>query len=585
MSQFLKDLSLRIKIMLPVAILSVMMIVIGFVGLYSSIHIMDQSTSITEVFLKNTEVLGDIRSNYQSLRRVAFAHIIAIDSNNATLGQNLEKEGDELRGMIATSVDEYKKNAAGYADAQSQADTFVTDFNSYMEVWDAIIKNSQEHKIAKASELANTSLREKGSALTETLAAMSENLKSGEQSATKSQLAAYSSGRTMIIVFLSIAVIIMMFTIWVTWKWCVKRLININKQLRGIIKTVEDGQGDLTKRVQCFCTDEVGNLAAGINIFIETLHRIMGQINVSSTQLGNIVKLVSGKVDTANNNSVDISAVMEELSASMEEISSTVSDIKNSVNDVDENIVVLSNESQDLYSYANEMQKRAEELEQNAVENRENTGNVINEIVQSLEKAIEDSKSVDKVNDLTNEILSISSQTNLLSLNASIEAARAGEAGRGFAVVADEISQLANSSREAASNIQNINNMVVRAVNELIESSDNMVKYINENVLPDYENFVDTGRRYSEDAVHVNEIVTRFNEMSEQLKRLMDDITDAVTGITAAVDESANGVTTAAMDTSDLVKGIGEISAAMDDNKEIAGTLEDEADRFINLDQ
>ena len=274
---------------------------------------------------------------------------------------------------------------------------------------------------------------------------------------------------------------------------------------------------------------------------------------------------------------------MEELSASMETISSTITDIKENVGVVDENIIDLSEASQGLYDYAAKMRNRAENLEQNAVENKQHTSDIINGIIEKLQSAMESSKSVDRVNDLTDEILSISDQTNLLSLNASIEAARAGEAGKGFAVVADEISQLASSSREAANNIQTINNMVIEAVNELIDSSDSIVKYINENILPDYEGFVNAGRQYNEDAQHVNDIVTQFNEMSVNLKQLMANITESVNGINTAVGESAKGATNVAVNTSDLVKDISEIADAMNDNRMVAGTLTDEADRFINL--
>ena len=187
------------------------------------------------------------------------------------------------------------------------------------------------------------------------------------------------------------------------------------------------------------------------------------------------------------------------------------------------------------------------------------------------------------MNDLTNEILSISSQTNLLSLNASIEAARAGEAGRGFAVVADEISQLANSSREAANNIQNINNMVVAAVNELIKNANTIVDYTNETILPDYDGFVNAGKQYNEDAVHVNEIVSRFNAMSAHLKQLMESITDSINGINTAVDESTNSTANVAANTSDLVRDIGEIANAMDNNKQVAGNLSEEAERFVKF--
>lgn len=184
---------------------------------------------------------------------------------------------------------------------------------------------------------------------------------------------------------------------------------------------------------------------------------------------------------------------------------------------------------------------------------------------------------------MTDDILNISTQTNLLSLNASIEAARAGEAGRGFAVVAGEISQLANSSREAANNIQAINRMVIQAVHELIENADSMVKFINENILPDYEGFVNAGRQYNADAVHINGIVTRFNDMAGKLKSLMTSITEAVDGINSAVDESADGTSNVAASTSDLVRYIGDIADAMNDNRQVAGNLSEEAERFIKL--
>ena len=204
-------------------------------------------------------------------------------------------------------------------------------------------------------------------------------------------------------------------------------------------------------------------------------------------------------------------------------------------------------------------------------------------ILSALKKAIEDSKSVEQINGLTNEILSISSQTNLLALNASIEAARAGEAGKGFAVVADEIRQLADSSRETASNIQNINNLVTVAVKELIENSNTIVDYINDTVLPDYDGFVSSGQQYKDDATHVNEIVEQFNGMSGNLRQLVHEIVDAINGIASAIEESTNAVSTAAMNTNDLVKEIEGIHDEMEHNKEVAKQLKAQTEIFVKL--
>jgi methyl-accepting chemotaxis protein len=367
------------------------------------------------------------------------------------------------------------------------------------------------------------------------------------------------------------------------WRWVCRRLININKQLRTIVDTIEAGEGDLTLRVQHLCEDEIGTLASSINVFVETLQGIMGHINESSSQLEGIVGLVSDKVTTANDNSTDISSVMEEMSASMEEVSSTVVEIKGTVDAADTNMTQLADAAEDLHTYVGEMQQRAEELEKSADENKQNTSDVVDDIIHSLKKAIEESKSVEKVNSLTNEILGISSQTNLLALNASIEAARAGEAGRGFAVVADEISQLADSSRVAANNIQEINNMVVQAVNELIKSSDAMVNYITENILPDYDGFVAAGKQYNDDAEHVNEVVTAFNHKSAEVQHQMHSVAESMDNINEAVEESASGVSTAAMNTSELVKDINAIEHAMEDNKQVAGVLTKEAEQFAKL--
>ena len=320
-----------------------------------------------------------------------------------------------------------------------------------------------------------------------------------------------------------------------------------------------------------------------INIIIETLQEIMKKITSNTNKLENIVGTVSNKVVKANDNSCDISAVMEELSSAMEEVSATVISVNDNTNDVDSNVTDLSDESVKLLDYVNEMKERANTLEKTAVDNGNTANEIISGIVQSLEKAIEESKSVDKVNDLTKDILDISNQTNLLALNASIEAARAGEAGKGFAVVADEIRQLADSSREAANNIQNINSMVIVAVKELTQNSNQMIDYITNNVLEDYVGFVKSGHQYSDDAEHVTEIVTKFNTMASSIKEAMSNVSESLNGISTAVEESTNGITNVATNTTDLVSGIEDISNEMHENEQIANELKDEADRFVSL--
>lgn len=446
-----------------------------------------------------------------------------------------------------------------------------------------MIQLSSSGDVIGATEIANGALASNMTVVEDCLSQLREYEMNAVMSAVAMNENEYNKAVVIGVAFMFFGLLMTLGSIVLCNTEIVRPVIKMNRELTAIVKDINDGKGDLTKRVTIVGKDEIGGLSVSMDTFIAALQGIMGKIAANSSALDSIVTQVSENVTSANGSSCDISAAMEQLSASMEEVAATASNVNGMAGNVDDNVNELADASGNLHDYANEMEKRASELESTAVSNKNNTGRVIEGILGSLKKAMEESRSVDRVNDLTNEILSISSQTNLLALNASIEAARAGEAGKGFAVVADEIRQLADSSRETASNIQNINNMVTAAVHELVRNSDEIVKYINEAILPDYDGFVQSGRQYREDAAYVNEIVTRFNDMSGGLRTIVSEITESIRGISLAIDESANAVTMAAMNTNDLVEGIAQISRQMEDNSAISVQLKQESDRFVKL--
>ena len=229
------------------------------------------------------------------------------------------------------------------------------------------------------------------------------------------------------------------------------------------------------------------------------------------------------------------------------------------------------------------MKSHADEMESAARTNMEQINQKVREILEVLGQAIEDRKSVDQVDSLTNDILSISSQTNLLALNASIEAARAGEAGKGFAVVANEISDLADSSRVAANNIQQINQIVNAAVHNLAENANGLVVYMREVILPQFENFVDEGNQYKENASYIESTMNDFNEKTDSLKEAVSKIAQSINYITESIDEGVRGVTGAAESTQNLVYDMDNISTRMDENQRIAGDLQKETSIFTKL--
>ncbi len=200
-----------------------------------------------------------------------------------------------------------------------------------------------------------------------------------------------------------------------------------------------------------------------------------------------------------------------------------------------------------------------------------------------LEEAIENSKSVDQVDKLTKDIVSISSSTNLIALNASIEAARAGEAGKGFAVVAAEIQSLANSCSETAGRIQKVNQVVTSAVHNLSKHSQDMADYLSETILTEFQEFVCSGRQYKEDADYVKEMIDAFNSRTDRLRNSMIEIADSIESITKAIDDGASGITGVAGSAKSLVGDMEDITGRMDTNQGIVEELNKQMQVFADF--
>lgn len=570
-----------IKLLGPVIALGLLTMITAVVGLQSMISVQKASKAVSGNGFRALICFDEINKDFIQTQKYCLA--VCGEPDNTDL---YEYVAEQLKGF-QSEVASYEEELLAMDDYFSDSDittmnaVFSAMENAQQETVELMTKAMSGDKdiISEANQVMQEWSTNIGDNLDTLITSNDEVIKANVEKQEK----IYNANRVTAFVLMGISVVLFIITVVVAVETIVKPLRRQNKQLSDIIDNINSGKGDLTMRVDVKSHDEIGQSAIGINHFIETLQNTMSKIINNSNVLDGVVGKVAESVNSSSDSANDISAIMEELSATMEEVSATTGGVSSNTASAEEKVKGMAEQTKIISQYAQEMKGRAVTLEQTANDNKNSTSQVINDITGELNTALENSRSVEKVAQLTEDILSISSQTNLLALNASIEAARAGEAGKGFAVVADEIRQLADSSRETANNIQTINEQVIEAVNGLVKASERIISYINENILPDYEAFVQGGRQYSEDAVHIDDSMAEYEKSAEEILSTMIEITDAIEGINKAVEESANGVTDAAVNVDSLVQSMSEVHGKMEENSSVAKNLKDESANFVNV--
>ena len=301
-------------------------------------------------------------------------------------------------------------------------------------------------------------------------------------------------------------------------------------------------------------SDETGVMAKAVNEMRSVLRELVNNMeNVKDDLLGSMQRL--DDVMRENNSiSEENSATTQELAAGMEETTASATMIVSNIDGICVNVADIRELSEREQEESREIMARARELRDNTSASNEKAMSIYENMKKRTEEAIEKSKVVAKINELTDNIRDISSQTNLLALNANIEAARAGDAGRGFAVVATEIGTLANQTFQTVDGINEIVNDVNDAVVNMTSCIQVIMDFLEETVVADYSAFGQVGERYEKDAESfANSMQHIYAEISE-LNRKITEIVDAMEGVNRTITESAGGVNIIAEKSGEAVK-------------------------------
>ena len=552
----------KIGFKFAVAIMLLTLISIGALGILarSLTTITTSSQELMNNQVEKTDLIHSIYEDYLDMYMNMYAHV------NTKLAAVMDKRSEEIyatREEMWQKMEAYESQITS-EEAQTAYDTIKDRLVSFDQCVDSIIEASRKNDKEQANILITNNL----SMLNDTiqlnmqklLEYSAEELKTGK--ADLQLTAAESEGVILAAMILLVAAAVLVTIIAI--RIIVVPIRRMAKVINKMIEDIHNGQGDLTSRVPVQTKDEISTLAKGVNEFLDILQDMIGGVISCGQEIEKQQQNVTAVVDKTNDNARETSSTMEELAASIEEVSSTVAYVNENTKQAEESVEMMIDKAVSGTQFAEEIRNRAQQLQKVAKDSRESAGTMIGEFDSMLQRSIEDSRKIENISNLTGDILSIASKTNLLALNASIEAARAGEAGRGFAVVADEIRVLADNSKETANNIQAISEEVVEAVTVLAENARSLIAFINERILPDYETMERTGEQYLNDSITVDRMMAQIRDSMEQIGGMMRTVVESNDNITGNVQESAQGV-----------MGVVNNTTALADNmKDIIGALE-----------
>ena len=327
--------------------------------------------------------------------------------------------------------------------------------------------------------------------------------------------------------------------------------------------------------------DDFGQLANELEKMRESVRSLLAQVKIEAANIDTVVELIDSHVFNLNGEIEDVSATTEQLAASTQETAASAEQINGMTQQIEEAAREIAIRAQDGATEAEEIHQRATQTKDETVANRMKVKQMLSEIRQGLEKALEDAKVVEQISVLADSILAITGQTNLLALNASIEAARAGEAGKGFAVVAEEIRVLAEQSKDAVANIQAVTENVNHAVRNLTSDSNRLLDFVDTDIVESFNNFEKMADDYNLDAAKINDLVSDFSATSEELVASITNITQAIDGISSASNDSAAGTTNIAQKTVSIASGSAEVMKGAKDAESSAEELRKNVNNFI----